>query len=219
MKKPFFLLAVFFIFLSTYNPNIKNIQIPHFNIKQIILEHDEIIDKDLLKKQLNYLYEENLFFLNNENIKKKIKNLEFVESFTIKKIYPNTLKLTIKEKEFIAILIKEKKKYFISDNGNIVKYKDINKFEDLPTVLNGGDRFFSMYQNLKNTNFPIEMIKSYYFFESGRWDLIIEDNKVIKLPIKDYKKSLKNFMKIISSKEFNEYSLFDYRIKDQIILN
>ncbi len=218
MKKTFFLLAVF-IFLSSYNPNLKNIQISHFNIKQIILEHDEIIDKDLLKKQLNYLYEENLFFLNNENIKKEIKNLEFVESFTVKKIYPNTLKLTIKEKEFIAILIKEKKKYFISDNGNVVKYKDINKFKNLPTVLNGGDQFFAMYQSLKNTNFPIKMIKSYYFFESGRWDLIIEDNKVIKLPIKDYKKSLKNFMKIINSEEFNEYSLFDYRIKDQIILN
>ena len=52
------------------------------------------------------------------------------------------------------------------------------------------------------------MIKSYHYFESGRWDLIISENKIIKLPIKNYQKSLKNFMKLKKNKEFYKYNLF-----------
>jgi len=63
------------------------------------------------------------------------------------------------------------------------------------------------------------MIKSFYLFESGRWDLIMDDDKVIKLPIKDYLFSLKNFMSSKTNSNFNNYKIFDYRIKDQLILN
>ena len=63
------------------------------------------------------------------------------------------------------------------------------------------------------------MVKSFYFFESGRWDLILHDKKVVKLPIKDYLLSLENFMFSKDNSSFNNYKLFDYRIKDQLILN
>ena len=63
------------------------------------------------------------------------------------------------------------------------------------------------------------MIKSFYFFESGRWDLILHDDKVIKLPIKNYLFSLKNFMLSKTNSNFDNYKIFDYRIKDQLILN
>ena len=45
------------------------------------------------------------------------------------------------------------------------------------------------------------------------------DDKVIKLPNQDYLFSLKNFMKSKNNRNFNNYKIFDYRIKDQIILN
>ena len=63
------------------------------------------------------------------------------------------------------------------------------------------------------------MVKSFYFFDSGRWDLIMYDEKTIKLPIKDYLSSLKNFMISKENSNFNNYKIFDYRIKDQLILN
>ena len=45
------------------------------------------------------------------------------------------------------------------------------------------------------------------------------DEKTIKLPIKDYLSSLKNFMISKENSNFNNYKIFDYRIKDQLILN
>ena len=47
----------------------------------------------------------------------------------------------------------------------------------------------------------------------------MNDNKVIKLPIEKYLYSLENFMKSTNDKNFDNYKTFDYRIKDQLILN
>ena len=47
----------------------------------------------------------------------------------------------------------------------------------------------------------------------------MHDDKIIKLPIKDYLFSLKNFMLSKTNSNFNNYKIFDYRIKDQLILN
>ena len=46
----------------------------------------------------------------------------------------------------------------------------------------------------------------------------MHNGRVIKLPIKDYLFSLENFMSSKNNKNFNKYNIFDYRIKDQLIL-
>ena len=101
----------------------------------------------------------------------------------------------------------------------MINFIDIEIYNDLPTVFGNGESFYSLYQDLQNIKFPIEMIKSFYFFKSDRWDLVMHDNKIIKLPIKNYLYSLKNFMLSKTNSNFNNYKIFDYRIKDQLILN
>ena len=81
------------------------------------------------------------------------------------------------------------------------------------------ENFISFYQDLENLNFPVMSIKSFYYFESGRWDLLMQSDKVIKLPEKNYLSSLENFMLFKSNIEFDKYKLFDYRIQNQLILN
>ena len=47
----------------------------------------------------------------------------------------------------------------------------------------------------------------------------MQDDRLIKLPIKDYLTSLKSYMEFINNSNFENYKTFDYRIKDQLILN
>ena len=56
------------------------------------------------------------------------------------------------------------------------------------------------------------------FIRDKRWDLETIENQTIKLPVKDYKESLKNFLSIKNQDKFKKYKIFDYRIKDQLIL-
>ena len=42
-----------------------------------------------------------------------------------------------------------------------------------------------MYIALNQLAFPISEIKSFYYFDIGRWDIVLKNNKVIKLPVKN----------------------------------
>ena len=134
MKKSFFALIILFIFLTTYTPKFDFIISSDFSIQKIEIEGNSIINSDKIIQKLNFLYRENLFFLNLKDIEKNLKNETFIESFSLKKIYPNTLKIIIVEKEPIVVLQNKKKKFYISDKGDFIDFQDIEVYRDLPTV-------------------------------------------------------------------------------------
>ena len=217
MKNRTLIAVSLFLILSTVTSQQK-ILISNFNIKEIEIENNFFLKETDLKKQLIPIYGKNLLFLNNGNIKKILLKNSFIESFYIQKKYPNTLKIKIYEKKPIAILIDKKKKFYLSDKIDLIKFENIQNFQNLPYVLGNKKEFKILYKNLKIAKFPTKLIKNYTLYESKRWDLQTIDKKVIKLPIKNYIESLKNFMMIINNKNFTKYFIFDYRIKNQLIL-
>ena len=217
MKNRILIAVSLFLILSTVTSQQK-ILISNFNIKVIEIENNFFLKETDLKKQLIPIYGKNLLFLNNGNIKKVLLKNSFIESFYIQKKYPNTLKIKIYEKKPIAILIDKKKKFYLSDKIDLIKFENIQNFQNLPYVLGNKKEFKILYKNLKIAKFPTELIKNYTLYESKRWDLQTIDKKIIKLPIKNYIESLKNFMMIINNKNFTKYFIFDYRIKNQLIL-
>ena len=218
MKKKLFVGLVLFVFLSTYKlKNDYNI-LKVFNIKKIEIKNNQILDGDIIQKDLSFLYQKNIFSLNEKEINERIEMNNFIERYEIKKIYPSSIKITIFEKIPIAILYDKKEKFFFTDKGDVIKYSNIKKFENLPTVFSNKDDFNSFYKQLVKINFPINQIKSFYFFEANRWDLLTVNNKTIKLPIKNYEKSLKSFLIINEKANFTKFKIFDYRINGQLIL-
>ena len=136
----------------------------------------------------------------------------------IKKIFPNTIKLIIEEKKLIAIIQNKKKKFYLTEDGISVNFKEITKEQKLPVVFGNEKSFLELYKIMEEINFPVEKIEKYLFFEIGRWDIILEDKKIIRLPPNDYKLSLENFLNIITNNDMEKIMIFDYRIKDQLIL-
>ena len=217
MKKRLVIALALLALLSTYKPQ-RLFSLSNFNLEKIIIENNNIIKDKNIKKKLTFLYDKNLIFLNNNDIVITLKEIDFIESFEIKKIYPNKLKIKIFEKNPIAILQNKKKKFYVSENIDLINYKFIQDYKNLPIVFGDIDNFEIFFKNLKKINFPLELIKKYYFYESKRWDMEIEDKIIIKLPPKNYTKSLENFMNLRSNNNFDKYKVFDYRIKNQLIL-
>ena len=141
-----------------------------------------------------------------------------LENFEIKKKYPNALIIRIFEKKPIAILLQKKEKFYLSEKIELIDFKKIKNYENLPYIFGNQIEFEIFYKNLKKINFPFDTIKKYTFFESKRWDLETLDGIVIKLPDANYTESLQSYLKIKNKDSFKKYVVFDYRIKGQLIL-
>ncbi len=115
MKK---LLKIFFSILiligfTTYIPfNERFSKSIFFPINNIIVENNNVIKSENLEHDLKFLKNQSLLFVNNQRVKKKLLQNEFLKGFKIKKIFPSTIKIIIYEKVPIAINFQEKKKIF-----------------------------------------------------------------------------------------------------------
>ena len=215
----FLIFILVFIFLINLNPIYKkDNKSLIFPIRTIKLENNFAVDTEDLILELSYLKGKNLLFINEENLKSTIITFDFISSFEFKKILPDTLKIKIYEKKPIAISIKGKNKFYISRNGDLIKFVNLDIYKNLPILIGNKNNFSEFVKKLDDLNFSLEKIKSFHSFDIGRWDLILRNDKIIKLPKLEYVEALDNFILIENNKKFEDYIIFDYRIKNQLIL-
>lgn len=222
MIKPirFLSLLILFFLLSTYSPTYKNDNVSFiFPIKEIKIENNKAIDSKRLLNELEIIKGKSLMLVDKEILKSVINQFDFVSNFQIKKIYPKTIKVIIFEKKPIVIHIEKKNKFYISDKGDLIKYTELDNYSNLPLLFGEKTNFTNFFEDLKSINFPTDNIKSFHYFEVGRWDIKLKDERVIKLPEYNYIDMLENFILIKGDKNFDKYRIFDYRIKDQLVLN
>ena len=217
MNKRFIAGVGLFILFSTFISQQKS-SIDKFKIKEIKIENNKVLKDKEIKKNLSFLHEKNIFFFKKSEIEKILEKNGFIESLKIKKIYPNKLIIEIYEKELLAIMIYDNKKFFLDKKINLVEYRNIPENEKLPIIYGDNKSFKILFDNLKKVNFPTELIKKYLLLETNRWDLIMIDKKIIRLPSVDYNENLENFLKLNSNRNFDKYNVFDYRLVDQLIL-
>ena len=179
----------------------------------------EKVDYVTIQNQLSGLIGENLLFMKPEGIKEILDENKLISEFTIQKKYPNTVNINLKEVNFVAKVFKDKKKYFLADNDNLISFKDYVIDQDLPNIYGkDAEYYFNDFQKLlKLNNFNLDIISSYYFFQINRWDLVTNNQKIIKFPSKGLKEAIKVANKLLNNKDFNKYSVIDLRINNKII--
>ena len=217
MKNRLILGIALFTLLSTFISQ-KKIKLNKFKIQEIKILNNNILEDQELEKIFSFLYNKNLIFLSPYELKKVIDPKNFIKKIEIKKIFPDKLVIKVFEKEPIAILIDGDNKFYLGKKIDLIEYQEISKIKNLPIVYGNQKKFEILFHDLIEINFPISEIQSYYLFKTNRWDIIMKNNKLIKLPNTNYDLSLKNFLKIKNKKSFDSYKIFDYRLKNQLIL-
>ncbi len=214
-----FLVAISLLFLlTTYKTKNNNNIFFKLQIENVTIENNKIVSKEEIQKNISFIYDTNIFSITSKTIEESLKKIEFIESFKIKKIYPNELKIKIFEKKPIAILQNKQEKKYYTSSGSVINYIKLKEFEALPIVFGDEKNFNIIYNDLKIINFPINEIKKFFLFESKRWDLVTNKNQTIKLPVNNYAQSLENFLNIKDEANLKKFKIFDYRIKNQLIL-
>ena len=219
-KKIYFYLFIFLLINSILNLNFNKNLKDKFSINSIIVntKHKEVNEKVLLK--LNFLSSQNIFFINKNNILSILENLNYLESFDVKKKLPSSIIVNAKKTELIAQTYSEKNKYFIGQNGKLIKEKEITNIVNLPTIFGKFEVEDFLYlkkiillQKINHKN-----ILKFYSHKTKRWDIYFNNNILLKLPSDNIINSLKLFNKLQKLNKVKPNMIVDLRIPNRVIL-
>ena len=219
----FFLLIVF-VFLTTFNPRELDLQLKKnnkfFEVKNIILTNNFLTKKDEIQNKLSKIYGKNIFLIRRSDVEEPLKKINFMKKIEVKKKYPDTIIIKIYETKPIAFFFKNKSKYLLDSSSNLISFDDSMKFRELPSIFGEGaeNNFIYFFKKLKDNNFPEQKIKNFYYFQIGRWDLQLLDDKIIKFPNKNTDSAIKKSVELLNRTDFKNYKIIDLRVDGKIIV-
>ena len=122
-KTRIIILILLFFFLTTYNYN--NIVSHSLKLSKLNLKKDNLVEENIKNQIVNHLQYKSLFFLKKKNVKDIISASNWVESFKIKKSYPNKIIIIFNELLPVAYYSNQENNYLINS-----EYFNSNKIYD-----------------------------------------------------------------------------------------
>ena len=219
-KKSRKILLYFFLFLllgTTHNLYLKKLELPKIEQIEIIGLNEK--ENNEISKDLNSLYLQSLFFLKDIKIEKILSSHSIIESFSIFRKFPSTLKIDVKKTKILANRFIDGQNFLIGSNGKLISSK--KQINDIPLVFGNFDNkeFLKIKEMIDATKLVYKDIDSIYYFDSKRWDIKMKDGILIKLPNKKALSALEFAVDLLSTKKFEDIKIIDTRINNQIILN
>ena len=220
-KVKLFFYIILFILLSTQITKNQNI-IKHSTTKLNYIEVIGMSYENNLKvsESLNSLLFQNIFFINKSDFNNILKDNNLIESFYIKKFYPNEIKVNIKQANLLAITNQNGKKFYIGSNGKLISIDKIKNFnKKLPFVFSKSNynEFVKLKKIIDKSKFQFKEIESFYYYPSNRWDFKTNEGTLIKLPKKNILESLQFSDLIKTNVQFKNNKIIDLRISNRII--
>ena len=216
-KNKIIIYLISLLILSTTNGKfVKNQNVYFSTINQVNIKGLSDTDNKKIYNELNSLFYQNILFVGKKEIQRVISNYNIIEEYNIKKIYPSTININIKPTKFIAKLSNNDQ--LVGANGKLIEDRDNN--EILPYMFgeyNSRD-FLILKNNIDKSKFTFTEFKTLYFFPSNRWDILTNDDILIKLPQDNFSTALNLAHKIISSDNLENKKLIDLRVNNHLIL-
>ena len=206
------LIIIFLTSINNYNSYNKKI----FNIDKVEVNGFSEKKNIIIKNETKNILGKNIFFV-KKNYFKKFYNRNDTKGLIIKKIYPDKLIINFIPAKPICIILLNDSKFILGDNGKKLDIKIIEK--KLPKVYGSKNLtdILKVINILKLSKLDYDAINEIVFFKSGRFDINLESEILIKFPIKytldiiDYSNNLLNNNKFINSK------VIDLRLENKII--
>ena len=217
-KNKVIIYLIFLLILSTTSVKVIEEQKRHsLKIKNIKIFGLTITKNLEIQNDLKSIFYQNILFLGEKEINKIIKKHNIIEEYKIKKIYPSTLNIEIKPTEFLAKLTNVNN-LIVGANGKLISGVESDK--SLPYVFGefNSKKFLEFKKNIKKSKFSFSEFKAIYFFPSNRWDIVMIDDVLIKLPEKNMSKSLNKAYKIITSTQFKDKNIIDLRVNGHLVI-
>lgn len=125
-----------------------------------------------------------LVALDVKDARQKLSDLPWVEDVSVRKIYPGTIEITLKEREAFAIWQHGTDLSLIERTGSVIAPLRDNKFSSLPLFVGRDAETAAADFAAEFDNWPEikARVKAYVRVAGRRWDLRLDSGIVVKLP-------------------------------------
>ena len=217
----FYLYILFFLFLnSVFNFKLLENYQDQFSLKKINVYGLNDYEMKIVKDELNYFQNTNIFKLNKNDILKKLNKFSYLDYIYAKKVMPSSIDIYLNKTTIVARAQRKGEKFYIGKNGKIINVNQISEINNLPVVF--GDFNIKEFLNLQNLlelhEVDIDEINRYFYYKNKRWDLLFSSGNILMLPSKNVEKSLNIYKKLKNNKNLINTNIFDFRINNQIVL-
>ena len=209
-------LVLLIILSTTSGKFVENQDSYSFTINKIDIEGLSNANNSKIYNELNNLFYKNILLVGKEELQRVIGKYNIIQEYDIKKIYPSTINISIKPTQFVARLSSNDQ--LVGINGKLIEDKENNDI--LPYIFGefNSQDFLNFKKNIAQSKFTFEKFKTLYFFPSNRWDILTNDDILIKLSEDDFLESLNLAHKVIGSSHFKNKSLIDLRVNKHLVI-
>ena len=216
-KNKIIVYLILLFILSTTNGKFAGSQNNYSSIDyKINIEGLSNIQNLKISNELSNLFYKDIFFMDKKEINNIMNKYNFIEEYSIKRIYPSTINVKIKPTKYLARTSNDNK-LLVGANGKLIKNEENN--EILPYIFgefNSTD-FLDLKKNIEQSKFTFKELKTLYFFQSNRWDIFTNNDILIKLPLNNSLELLNLAYKIINNDKI-EKKIIDLRVKNHLII-
>ncbi|MBQ7536691.1 MAG: cell division protein FtsQ/DivIB [Rickettsiales bacterium] len=201
---------------------------------RIRLDKNSVLDANELKNIVNIVSGKKV---NKATMKQMINELEshnsIIDNVYIRKTFVNgDIDVFVKEKNIIAVVMPEncnslldggcQKKLLTYDNKVIPYHKMKNEDNILEISGTVGDvNVAEIIELLKKNNF-YDNVQSIYFYTSGRFDIKLNNDLIVRLPRQNWKKAINSLIKMDAeyalASEIQNIKYVDLRLPDKIFV-
>ena len=155
-------------------------------------------------------------------IKEKLEKHEWIRSAVVDRKLPNNLYIGIRERKPIAIKQFNRKLQLIDEDGQVFNSSEIGKFVKLPMFVGEDveDYVLWMIKILKSDPELYGKIDSVSRIGNRRWDVILVNKTIIKLPEVNIEQAWEKFSKMNKNREIDidSIKIVDLRVERKIFL-
>jgi len=213
---------IIYFFLLIIVSSISNNSINNFNFSEIQNINISGLDKkdnQIIMNKVKNLNLGNIFFINKHEIVELFNSNSLIEKYEVFKKYPSTININIKKTNFIATISDNGKIFFIGSNGKLTLVE--KSLNNLPHIFGKPnlEEFLTFKEIIDKSKLSYKQIENLYFFPSKRWDIRLKEDVLLKLPKKFSSETLDYLFEFLKNYRVKNFTIVDYRIKNQIILN
>lgn len=195
-----------------------------------LIDHEIIGTKKIKDAEINSIvnkyYNKSIFLLPLNEIYSSILEIKWVKKIDLTTNYRNYLYVYITEFEPIGFYLFNNNKYYFDITGKIIGNIENNiSLNKNLVIFSGKNSNLNAYNLLDFISlfhtFSYEKIIEAVYIGSRRWDLILDNGLILKLPEKDFDKTIVSYEKLrnnLSNYDLNNIKIIDLREIDKLVI-